>query len=159
MHACRQAPASSEGTAVGRPVWSRRVRGAVSGHRAGDAREKEAQARILECLDRLPRPFDEEADPVHVTGSAVVVGRRGTVLHLHKRLHRWMQPGGHIDPGEGPWDAALRESEEETGLTLRHPDEVPASSTSMSTRRPRATPTSISATCSWRPDEDPTPPG
>ena len=78
-------------------------------------RGREARVRILEGLVGLPRPFDQEADPVHVTGSAVVVGRRGTVLHLHKRLHRWMQPGGHIDPGEAPWEAARRESEEETG--------------------------------------------
>jgi 8-oxo-dGTP pyrophosphatase MutT (NUDIX family) len=101
------------------------VRNAVIGHAPADAREREAKARILHRLDTLARPFDEEADPVHVTGSAVVVGRRGTVLHLHKRLHRWMQPGGHIDPREGPWDAALRESEEETGLVLRHPEEGP----------------------------------
>jgi 8-oxo-dGTP pyrophosphatase MutT (NUDIX family) len=80
---------------------------------------------ILDSLDSLPRPFDEDADPVHLTGSAVVVGQRGTVLHLHKRLHRWMQPGGHIDPGEAPWEAALRESEEETGLATRHPDGGP----------------------------------
>ncbi len=58
---------------------------------------------------------------MHVTGSAVVAGRRGIVLHMHKRLHRWLQPGGHLEPGEGPWDAALRESQEETGLVLAHP--------------------------------------
>ena len=116
MHTCREAPGSSRGTAAGRPVSSRPSAAAVRGHAPADAREDEARARILDCLDSLPRPFDEEADPVHVTGSAVVVGRRGTVLHLHKRLHRWMQPGGHIDPAEAPWDAALRESEEETGL-------------------------------------------
>jgi 8-oxo-dGTP pyrophosphatase MutT (NUDIX family) len=98
------------------------VREAVNTHTVTDVRDTKAKARILESLDRLPRPFDETADLVHVTGSAVVVGRRGTVLHLHKRLHRWMQPGGHIDPGESPWDAALRESQEETGLVLRHPD-------------------------------------
>jgi len=97
----------------------------VKGHLPADAREKQARTRILDALDRLPRPFDEEADLVHVTGSAVVVGRRGTVLHLHKRLHRWMQPGGHLDPDEAPWDAARRESEEETGLVLRHPPEGP----------------------------------
>jgi 8-oxo-dGTP pyrophosphatase MutT (NUDIX family) len=101
------------------------VRATVDGHVGADQREKKARTRILDCLDRLPRPVDEEADLVHVTGSAVVVGRRGTVLHLHKRLHRWMQPGGHIDPQEGPWDAALRESEEETGLVLSHPHEGP----------------------------------
>jgi ADP-ribose pyrophosphatase YjhB (NUDIX family) len=32
-----------------------------------------------------------------------------------------MQPGGHVDIGEGPSDAALRESQEETGLALSHP--------------------------------------
>ncbi|HXQ60558.1 MAG TPA: NUDIX domain-containing protein [Acidimicrobiales bacterium] len=101
------------------------VRGAVAGHVPTDAREGEARRRILDSLDQLPRPFDEDADPVHVTGSAVVVGRRGTVLHRHKRLHRWMQPGGHVDPGEAPWDAALRESQEETGLVVRHPAEGP----------------------------------
>ncbi|HVC71582.1 MAG TPA: NUDIX domain-containing protein [Acidimicrobiales bacterium] len=101
------------------------VHDTVARHTPVDARERQARLRILESLDLLPRPFDEEADPVHVTGSAVVVGSRGTVLHKHKRLHRWMQPGGHIDPGESPWDAALRESEEETGLTVRHPVEGP----------------------------------
>jgi 8-oxo-dGTP pyrophosphatase MutT (NUDIX family) len=69
----------------------------------------------------LASPFDEQASPEHVTGSAVVVGPRGTVLHIHKRLHRWLQPGGHLLPGEAPWDAALRESQEETGLVLEHP--------------------------------------
>ena len=97
------------------------VRVELDDHSPSDAREKRAKTRILKSLNRLPRPFDEEADLVHVTGSAVVVGRRGTVLHLHKRLHRWMQPGGHIEPNEAPWHAALRESEEETGLTLSHP--------------------------------------
>jgi 8-oxo-dGTP pyrophosphatase MutT (NUDIX family) len=101
------------------------VRAAVSDHPADDPREARAKTRILDNLRRLPRPFDEEADPVHVTGSAVLVGRRGTVLHLHKRMHRWMQPGGHLDPHEAPWEAALRESEEETGLALRHPSEGP----------------------------------
>ena len=38
--------------------------------------------------------------PTHVTASGIVVGRRGTVLHRHKRLGIWMQPGGHIDAGE-----------------------------------------------------------
>jgi 8-oxo-dGTP pyrophosphatase MutT (NUDIX family) len=102
-----------------------RVRATVWRHRPADPRETEARAHILDHLERLSRPFDEEADPVHVTGSAVVVGRRGTVLHLHKRLHRWMQPGGHLDPDEPPWDAAHRESEEETGLTLEHPADGP----------------------------------
>ena len=97
------------------------VRGALRGHTPTGSREVAARTRILDELDHLPRPFQEEGGPVHVTASAVLVGRRGTVLHLHKRLHRWMQPGGHLDPGETPWEAALREAQEETGLALRHP--------------------------------------
>ena len=93
----------------------------LDGHVPTDAREAEAVVRMRAELDRLERPCDEEADPVHVTASAVIVGPRGTVLHRHRRLHRWMQPGGHIDEGEGPPEAALRESHEETGLVVAHP--------------------------------------
>jgi 8-oxo-dGTP pyrophosphatase MutT (NUDIX family) len=80
-----------------------------------------ARETILRELDRLPRPTDEQADPVHVTASAVVVGRRGVLLHRHRRLGRWMQPGGHVDGGEAPFEAAIRESVEETGLAMAHP--------------------------------------
>jgi 8-oxo-dGTP pyrophosphatase MutT (NUDIX family) len=73
----------------------------------------------------LTQPFDEHADPTHLTGSAIIVGKRGTVLHLHKRLGIWLQPGGHIDEGESPAYAALREATEETGLALVHVDPVP----------------------------------
>jgi 8-oxo-dGTP pyrophosphatase MutT (NUDIX family) len=101
------------------------VRSMVVAHESADEREAGSRERMLEEFDRLERPFDEDADPVHVTGSAVIVGPRGTILHLHKRLGRWMQTGGHLEPGEMPHDAALRESEEETGLRLTHPGDGP----------------------------------
>jgi 8-oxo-dGTP pyrophosphatase MutT (NUDIX family) len=47
------------------------------------------------------------------------------VLHRHKRLGIWMQPGGHIDPGERPEEAALREAIEELGLEVAHPPAGP----------------------------------
>jgi 8-oxo-dGTP pyrophosphatase MutT (NUDIX family) len=73
------------------------------------------------ALGRLPQPFAQDADLTHVTGSAIVVGARGVLLHRHKRLGLWLQPGGHLEPGETPWDAALREAGEETGLKLSWP--------------------------------------
>ncbi len=90
-----------------------------------DARAGASKRRFLAELDRLDRPFDEHADPVHVTASAVVVGPRGTVLHRHRRLGLWLQPGGHVERGEAPWDAAVREVAEETGIAASHPNRGP----------------------------------
>lgn len=94
-----------------------------------DDRERASIATFLATFDGLAHPFDESAGPVHVTGSAIVTGPRGVVLHLHKRLGIWLQPGGHVDAGETPWEAARREATEETGLAVRRavaPGGVPA---------------------------------
>jgi 8-oxo-dGTP pyrophosphatase MutT (NUDIX family) len=101
------------------------LRRLVRDHRPRDAREAAAKEQFLSALERLETPCQRDADPVHVTASAVVVGERGTVLHLHRRLGRWMQPGGHLDPGEGTAAAARREAEEETGLAVTHPPTGP----------------------------------
>ncbi|MCB0998938.1 MAG: GNAT family N-acetyltransferase [Acidimicrobiales bacterium] len=97
------------------------LRDAVRARTPVDARERAAIVSFVEQLDRLEHPFDEHAAPVHVTASAIVVCdtvARGVVLHRHKRLGLWLQPGGHVDAGETPWDAARREAEEETGLPV-----------------------------------------
>jgi 8-oxo-dGTP pyrophosphatase MutT (NUDIX family) len=59
---------------------------------------------------------DRSRAPFHVTASAIVVRDGKVLLVKHKALGRWLQPGGHILPGETPWQAARREAEEETGL-------------------------------------------
>ena len=95
---------------------------AVSGRDPVDERERFSIQLFERHLPRLERPYDESADPVHVTSSAIVTGARGVVLHLHKRLGLWLQPGGHIEPGETPAEGALREAREETGLGgVAHP--------------------------------------
>lgn len=97
----------------------RRVRDDVAARTPVDGREQVSIERFLHAYDRLAQPFDIDADPVHVTGSGIVVGPRGVLLHQHKRLGIWIQPGGHVDPGETPWEAALRETAEETGIEAR----------------------------------------
>ncbi|HXB49692.1 MAG TPA: NUDIX domain-containing protein [Streptosporangiaceae bacterium] len=101
------------------------IRADVVAFAAVTEREIASRERFLGELGRLADPFSRDADPVHVTGSAIVAGRRGTVLHWHKRMGGWMQPGGHVDPGEAPWQAAVRETVEETGLPVRHPASGP----------------------------------
>lgn len=96
------------------------VAAAVAARVPVDEREQRSVEVIGELLARLDDPFDERRGPVHVTGSAIVVGPAGVLLHVHKRLGIWVQPGGHLDPGETPWDAARREASEETGLEVHH---------------------------------------
>jgi 8-oxo-dGTP pyrophosphatase MutT (NUDIX family) len=49
------------------------------------------------------------------TGYVVRDGK--TLLLKHRKLGMWLPPGGHIDEGETPDEACLREILEETGLT------------------------------------------
>jgi len=57
--------------------------------------------------------------PGHFTASAFVVNeaRTKTLLIEHPKYHIWVQPGGHIEQGELPIEAAIREAKEETGLS------------------------------------------
>jgi 8-oxo-dGTP pyrophosphatase MutT (NUDIX family) len=95
-----------------------RIRRSVAERSGVDERERDSLERFLRSFDALREPLSQEADLVHVTGSGIVIGARGVVLLKHKRLGIWLQPGGHIDDGEMPWEAALRESAEETGLDV-----------------------------------------
>ena len=56
--------------------------------------------------------------PGHITGSAWVVSpdRSYVVLIHHRKLDRWLQPGGHADGDPDVAAVALREAREETGL-------------------------------------------
>lgn len=68
-----------------------------------------------------PEPL-EEAQPMTITrdwtATTFVVHRDTTLLLHHRKLDKWLPPGGHIDPHELPDLAALREVEEETGLKV-----------------------------------------
>jgi len=105
---------------VSGPVSVAELVALVEAHGPASPREAAAKERFVAELGRLHAPCDEHADPTHVTASAVVVGPRGTVLHRHKRLGIWMQPGGHIDTGESPDVAARREAIEELGMVVEH---------------------------------------
>ncbi len=54
----------------------------------------------------------------HFTVAVFVVGDGKVLLHHHRKLGMWLPPGGHIERGELPDEAAVREVLEETGLDV-----------------------------------------
>jgi 8-oxo-dGTP pyrophosphatase MutT (NUDIX family) len=92
---------------------------ALRRHVPADAEEASDRDRILAFVTRHERPFDRAIREGHLTGSAITVsgdGSRVLLLH-HRKLDRWLQPGGHGDPGETTGEeVALREAFEESGI-------------------------------------------
>ena len=87
---------------------------ALREHRPFDEAESMHLARATACaMDPQSRPLE------HFTASALVLDSSGerALLLFHKKLQRWLQPGGHVEAFDASFlAAALREGLEETGL-------------------------------------------
>lgn len=52
------------------------------------------------------------------TASAFIIRNNRILLLKHDKLGKWLPPGGHIEGGETPDEAAIRETREEVGLEV-----------------------------------------
>lgn len=91
----------------------------LSAYRVAHPDEEAVVDRISALADAHPDCFERTCRPGHLTGSAWVVSADGErhLLMLHRKLGKWLQPGGHADGQANMEGVARREAEEETGLT------------------------------------------
>jgi 8-oxo-dGTP pyrophosphatase MutT (NUDIX family) len=92
----------------------------LNGYQATGATEAAELKRMRELAAAAADPWSRSQLPLHFTGSALVLhpASRRVLLRWHFKHDRWLQVGGHGDPGEtDPLQIALREAREETGLS------------------------------------------
>lgn len=97
-------------------------------HQSADANEQAMTQATIHFVEQHPDCFERSLLTGHITGSALIVGPKvgnsgyqQTLLIHHRKLNRWLQPGGHADGDPDVAAVALREAQEETGLTSLKP--------------------------------------
>ena len=85
-----------------------------------DDEEKDFHARMLALLQKGPVAFSRDLLEAHFTASAWIVetSTPSVLLLHHRKLDRWLQPGGHADGNMHLGIVACKEALEETGLVL-----------------------------------------
>jgi 8-oxo-dGTP pyrophosphatase MutT (NUDIX family) len=89
------------------------------GSSARDPIEQEMISDALSFIAAHPDCLYRTCLKGHLTGSAWIVNapRDQALLVHHRKLDRWLQPGGHADGDSDLAAVALREANEETGLS------------------------------------------
>jgi 8-oxo-dGTP pyrophosphatase MutT (NUDIX family) len=98
-------------------------------HAGDDGEAAKSTELALALLASSPEPFSRrQFNPGHITCTGLVLspGQDRILLVLHRRLQRWLLPGGHVEPDDlSVADAGRREVVEETGAILRADSQAP----------------------------------
>lgn len=86
---------------------------------ATHSERREVAERLLKFVLDTPDCFERSHADGHITGSAWLLNPAGdrALLTLHRKLGLWVQPGGHADGDADVLRVALREAEEESGIS------------------------------------------
>lgn len=95
------------------------ARAVLSAWSAPDADQESLRTQYLAHLQTHDDAMWRSCQPDHLTASAIVISddARHVALTLHRKLGRWLQFGGHCEPGDTTLaGAAARETREESGI-------------------------------------------
>lgn len=99
-------------------MWSD-ARAVLDAWSAPDEPQEVLRQQYLQFLAEHPDAMWRACLEGHLTASALVVdeSRQHVLLTLHPKVGRWLQLGGHCEPGDGGLrEAARREVREESGI-------------------------------------------
>jgi 8-oxo-dGTP pyrophosphatase MutT (NUDIX family) len=104
-------------------MYRKKLLDLLADYRARYPEEHGTIDRFVTFVETHPTCFERSLAIGHVTGSAWVVNRTGThtLLTHHRKLHRWLQLGGHADGNPHILEVALQEVREESGILALQP--------------------------------------
>lgn len=54
-----------------------------------------------------------------ITAGCLIINDGKMLMLEHKKIGAWLPPGGHVEENEFPYEAAVRETKEETGIDVK----------------------------------------
>jgi len=97
----------------------------LNGYHPSDPDEIRSKQRTLEFVHQHPDCFERSLALGHITASAWLLSNDGSkaLLMHHAKLNKWVQLGGHCDGDPDVLAVAIKEAQEESGIS----DIVPVS--------------------------------
>jgi 8-oxo-dGTP pyrophosphatase MutT (NUDIX family) len=96
-----------------------KLQGLLNIYSPADQLEEEHKNRIALFVDEHEKCFERSLDVGHVTASAWLLNNDQTkaLLMHHTKLNLWVQPGGHCDGDSDALAVAIKEAQEESGIS------------------------------------------
>lgn len=83
--------------------------------------QEKTKALFLQFISENPDCLFRSNLKGHITASAIILdkAKNKVLLIHHKKLDRWLQPGGHCDGVSNTLEVAIKEVWEETGIKIK----------------------------------------